>query len=143
MTTIRVICPLCGFEFQKRDAPCETACPMGKICQLIRCPSCHYEFPDETKKMNWLKRLFRRPKVSPSTAEASPLTAFEEGMDCVLVCLHCKQASRRSSLEVFGLVPGTLVTIKQTSPAYVIRVGETELAIEPEIAGEIMVKRAP
>jgi Fe2+ transport system protein FeoA len=117
---------------------------MGKICQLVRCPSCHYEFPDETKKMSWLKRLFhRRMSASPATAEASPLTEFEEGMDCILVCLHCKQASRRSSLEVFGLVPGTLLSIRQTSPAYIIRVGETELAIEPDIAREIMVKRTP
>jgi DtxR family Mn-dependent transcriptional regulator len=71
-----------------------------------------------------------------------PLTSLREGDECVLECLHCKQSSRRSSLEVYGLVPGSLLTLKQTSPAYIIRVGETELAIEREIAQEIMVKRA-
>jgi hypothetical protein len=39
------------------------------------------------------------------------------------------------------VVPGALVRLQQKSPAVVLRVGETTLAVEPEFADEIYVKR--
>jgi Fe2+ transport system protein FeoA len=44
---------------------------------------------------------------------------------------------------VYGLVPGSLLVLQQKRPAFVVRVGETELAIEADIAREILVKRLP
>ena len=41
---------------------------------------------------------------------------------------------------MFGLVPETEITIVQLRPACVIRVGETELALDREIAEEILVR---
>jgi DtxR family transcriptional regulator, Mn-dependent transcriptional regulator len=39
------------------------------------------------------------------------------------------------------VVPGATLHFQQRSPAAVIRIGETTLAVEPEVAGEIYVKR--
>ena len=44
-------------------------------------------------------------------------------------------------LAVFGLVPGTEITLLQRRPACVVRVGETELALDLEIARRILVRR--
>ena len=55
--------------------------------------------------------------------------------------MNCEHASRRNSLAVYGLVPGSRVVLQQKRPAYVVRVGETELALEAEIARDILVKR--
>ncbi len=140
MNTPPITCPLCGFKFSKESAPCAHACPLGKTCNLVCCPSCHYEFPEPTNRFAWIKRLLHRPTAPPSTGDAIPLTDLQAGTECELLCLHCNHATRHTTLSVYGLVPGALLTLKQTSPAYIIRVGETELAIEPDIAREILVK---
>ena len=49
--------------------------------------------------------------------------------------------ARRNALAVYGLVPGCHLVLQQKSPSFVIRVGETELALEGSIAREIFVKR--
>ena len=44
-------------------------------------------------------------------------------------------------LSHLGVVPGAVVHLQQTRPAAVIRVGQTTLAVDPEIAAGIYVKR--
>ena len=41
-----------------------------------------------------------------------------------------------------GVVPGATICLQQSRPAAVIRIGETTLALDAEIAGEIYVSRA-
>jgi Fe2+ transport system protein FeoA len=43
-------------------------------------------------------------------------------------------------LAVFGLTPEAEITLIQHLPSCVVQVGETELAIDPEIADEILVE---
>ena len=43
-------------------------------------------------------------------------------------------------LAAFGINPGSEITLHQTRPAFVVRLGETELAIDKEIAREIFVR---
>jgi DtxR family Mn-dependent transcriptional regulator/ferrous iron transport protein A len=45
-------------------------------------------------------------------------------------------------LSVFGVIPGAKITLQQRKPAYVLRVGFTELSIEYEIADSILVDLA-
>lgn len=134
-------CPLCGFEFERHAAPCEHSCPLGKLCKLICCPNCRYEFPEQPQSLSWLGRLFRPRPPAPTHRELLCLNELEEGEQSELVCLNCAHASRRSALAVYGLVPGSRLVLQQKSPSFVIRVGETELALEAAIAGEIFVKR--
>ena len=43
-------------------------------------------------------------------------------------------------LAALGVIPGSEIRLHQRSPAFVIEVGETTIALDPEIAGEIFVK---
>ncbi len=136
-------CPLCGFEFEKRDTPCAKGCPLGQLCHLICCPNCRYEFADQTQTIGWLRRLLpRKPRTLP-LGDSVPLPELQEGEHSELVCLNCTHAARRNALAVYGLVPGSRVILRQKRPSVVIRVGETELALGPEVAGQILVKRLP
>jgi Fe2+ transport system protein FeoA len=109
-------------------------------CNLICCPNCRYEFPAETQTPSLLKRLFRRKPVAAGKCGVINLSQMAEGAQGELVSLNTTHASRRNALAVFGLVPGCRLVLQQKSPAYVIRVGETELALEPDIAREILVR---
>jgi rubredoxin len=53
-------CPLCGYNFDEAEARnvCQ-ACFMNRGCELIICPNCNYEFPKESKTVNFIKKLFR------------------------------------------------------------------------------------
>lgn len=42
-------CPLCGFAFDPTGLACHTSCPMSKGCNLICCPNCGYQIPDENR----------------------------------------------------------------------------------------------
>ena len=137
-------CSLCGFEFQKHDTACAHGCPLGKFCNLVRCPNCQYEFPERPESIGLLQRLFHRPRPVPAPRRDSiPLPELEEGETSELVCLNCTHPSRSNALAVFGLVPGSRLVLQQKRPAYVVRVGQTELALEPSIASDIYVKRLP
>jgi Fe2+ transport system protein FeoA len=134
-------CSLCGFEFEKRDTACAHGCPLGRFCKLVRCPNCQYEFPERPEMLGLLHRMFHRSKPRPSPPGCLPLSELAEGESSELVCLNCEQRSRRDVLAVYGLVPGSHVVLQQKRPAFVVRVGETELALESDIARDILVKR--
>lgn len=142
-----VICPLCGFEFDATDALCNHGCPLNSFCTLVRCPSCEYEFPREPEGVRgFWSRLFGRRPPSPSETrsvfgpgEIATLRDLPSGGSGRVVALGGDDGHRHNSLAVFGLVPGAEVVLLQRRPAFVVRVGETELALDAEIAGEIVV----
>lgn len=136
-----IVCPLCGFEFAPGDTLCQHGCPMRTYCNLIRCPSCDYEFPSKPAAVSWLARLLgREGQPGDELCERVQLVSeLAPGETREVVSLGAS-ASRRSSLSVFGLVPGSELTLVQQRPACVVRVGETELALDPEIAREILVR---
>jgi Fe2+ transport system protein FeoA len=134
-------CSLCGFEFEKHNTTCAQGCPMGKFCKLVRCPNCGYEFPEPSQPLAWFQRLFGRKKAPPPQRKLASLDELEEGEESELVCLNGAHVARRTALAVYGLVPGSHLVLQQKRPSFVIRVGETELALESNIAREIFVKR--
>jgi Fe2+ transport system protein FeoA len=58
------------------------------------------------------------------------------------MCLGSTASPRHNRLAVFGLVPGAEVTVIQQRPACVVKVDETELSLDPEIARDILVHPA-
>jgi ferrous iron transport protein A len=133
-------CPLCGFEFRKMDTACHPGCPLETRCNMVRCPSCGFEFPDEPKAFYWLRNLFRRRrKASPRPGQCS-LTNLETGGRARIVRMASAGDGRRNHLAAYGLVPGCEVLLIQRSPAFVLRVDQTELALDEDIAKEIIVK---
>lgn len=138
-------CPLCGFEFQKSDALCHHGCPLGAMCHLARCPSCEYEFPEQLPSGSWLRRLFRRQETVPPLPEKGLVTvkALAAGERAEILCLAGESPSRRNNLAVFGLVPGSEIRLLQRVPSFVVEIGETVLALDADVAGDIVVKRPP
>jgi DtxR family transcriptional regulator, Mn-dependent transcriptional regulator len=69
------------------------------------------------------------------------LRSFELGATGRIVFIAPKFHDRMDRLAALGVIPGSEVRLHQRSPSYVIEVGETTIALDPEIAGEIYVKR--
>jgi Fe2+ transport system protein FeoA len=130
-------------EFQPADTVCAHGCPLGKDCHNVRCPNCNYEFPETEKRFAWLRRIFDRRSVPalPDDVERVALDRLRKGERGELLDMARMGSGRRNSLTVFGLTPGTEILLLQRRPSYVIRVGETELGLDREIARQIFVKR--
>lgn len=137
-------CPLCAAEFDRAQAHCGHGCPLDSVCNLIRCPRCSYESPDDRRYKNLWDRLFKRRSAKPPSRElppdVMPLPEAPVGMELQLDRLTCVLQSRRNSLSVYGLVPGSRLILQQTEPTCVVRVGATELALDHDIARELVVK---
>ena len=69
------------------------------------------------------------------------LPHFPLGETGRIVFIAPKFHDRMDRLAALGVVPGSEVRLHQRSPAFVLEIGETTVAIDPEIAGEIFVKR--
>lgn len=136
-----VICPLCGLGFERQDTLCAHACPLGTMCRLIRCPSCEYEFPETPSTISWLARLLGRPATPEPSGRHSSLLDIERGGRVRVLCLGTRSSGRYLPLAAFGLVPGSELELLQRRPACVVRIDETELALDPDIAREILVER--
>jgi DtxR family Mn-dependent transcriptional regulator len=97
---------------------------------------------DEAKSRlaSGLRRLLAR--VNRPEPPIRPLSALRAGQSGKVSAIKCASASRLERLNVFGLVPGAEVTLEQRHPAFVLRVGFTELSIERVIADEILIEVA-
>jgi len=69
------------------------------------------------------------------------LPNFPLGARARIVFIAPKFHDRMDRLAALGVVPGSEIRLHQRAPAYVIEVGETTIALDPEIAGEVYVKR--
>jgi len=68
------------------------------------------------------------------------LPAFPLGATGQIVFIAPKFHDRMDRLAALGVIPGSVVRLHQRSPSFVIEVGETTIAIDPEIAREVFVK---
>ncbi len=68
------------------------------------------------------------------------LRSFELGATGRIVFIAPKFHDRMDRLAALGVIPGSTIRLHQRSPSYVIEIGETTIALDPEIAGEIYVK---
>jgi DtxR family Mn-dependent transcriptional regulator len=68
------------------------------------------------------------------------LPSFDLGATGRIVFIAPKFHDRMDRLAALGVIPGSTIRLHQRSPSYVIEVGETTIALDPEIAREIFVK---
>jgi DtxR family Mn-dependent transcriptional regulator len=73
-------------------------------------------------------------------AEVRRVTELRHGQVAEVLCLGDTRSPRLGSLAAFGVVPGAEISLIQTRPSCVIRIGETEIAIDREIGEEILVR---
>jgi len=70
-----------------------------------------------------------------------PLGELEPGRSARVMFIAPGVMKRLERLASFGLVPGTVVELRQKRPSFVIEIGGTTLALEGEVAGGIYVRR--
>lgn len=147
-------CPLCGYEFDPGRLECHSKCPMGQRCALICCPNCGYQMPDEarTHVVSWLRRRLARlasvseprPERQAATIEDHcPLSRLPVGTTAQVAAIRSARSARLERLSLLGIVPGSEVRLEQRWPAIVIRVGETELSLDEDVADQIIVAYSP
>ena len=144
MAEPRLTCPLCGFEFERADTLCSHGCPLGAACHLARCPACEYEFPEKPAAVSWVRRLLGRTQDPPPACPGDGMLTVKDlrpGELAEILGLAGESPARRNNLAVFGLVPGSEVRLLQRYPSFVLRIGETVLALDGEVAGDIVVRR--
>lgn len=80
---------------------------------------------------------FRR-ELSPLVL---PLPELEVGMQAKIVFIAPRSHATLDRLGSLGIIPGSILKLHQKKPTFVIRIGETDLAIDEEVARQIYVKR--
>jgi Fe2+ transport system protein FeoA len=71
-----------------------------------------------------------------------PLDTLEPGRGARVTALRCADPARLDRLGAYGLVPGSLIRLRQARPAYILEIGETVLSVDREVAREIEVEAA-
>lgn len=79
-----------------------------------------------------------RTEVTPVVVR---LSEFEIGSEGRIVFIIPSEAARLGRLSSIGIAPGSIIRLIQKVPSYVIQIEETTIAIDPEIARDILVKR--
>ncbi|HWR05358.1 FeoA family protein [Sporomusa sp.] len=59
-----------------------------------------------------------------------------------IIAISSLDYSNMKKLTVFGLLPGVEIEVVQTTPVYVIRIDNTELALDRETAAGILVTKS-
>ncbi len=68
------------------------------------------------------------------------LRELEAGSKARIVFIVPTEESRIDRLTSMGIVPGSIIKLKQKRPSFILKIEETSLAIDPVIAEEIYVK---
>ena len=76
--------------------------------------------------------------VQPLVVRVVDLTPGDVGK---IVFISSGRSKRLDRLSTMGIIPGTLLKLHQRKPSFIVDLGETQLAIDKEIAGEIYVKK--
>ncbi len=69
------------------------------------------------------------------------LPDFEVGKRGKIVFITPSDASRISRLSSIGVIPGAVIKLIQRMPSIVLQIDETTIAIDPELAKEIFIKK--
>ena len=105
------------------------------ICTLLgHPPACPHGHPIPRGECCRKTRRELRPLVKP-------LTEINAGERARIVFIMPSAHSRIDRLTSLGIVPGGTVRVHQKSPALVLELGETTIAIDKDIAREIFVRK--
>lgn len=80
-----------------------------------------------------------RNQVEPLIIPAAQLAVGDAGR---VAFIHTRRPQYRRRLSQMGLVPGTIIRIRQRRPTLVLQVGHTDLALDRQAGEEIFVRRS-
>jgi Fe2+ transport system protein FeoA len=84
-----------------------------------------------------------RPSSGPDGSETQPLSELRPGQSAMVVRVASADPARVVRLSSLGVMPGATVTFVQRHPAVVLRVAETSIALDADVAADILVERPP
>ncbi len=70
-----------------------------------------------------------------------PLNTLKSGESGRIVYVSTKHHARLDRLTDLGITPGEVVKVHQTYPAFVLKVGETDLAIDSEVLNDVYIRK--
>lgn len=73
-------------------------------------------------------------KCESSCCPSYPVTELAEGDAGVVSCLTDPDHPRATRLAALGVLPGVPIRLVQTYPAFVVRIGFAELALDRQLA---------
>ncbi len=104
------------------------------ICTLLgHPPACPHGHPIPRGECCEKTRVELRPLVKS-------LTSIKAGERARIVFIMPSAHSRLDKLSALGILPGNTLRVHQKSPAFVLELGETTIAIDKDIAKEIFVR---
>lgn len=71
-----------------------------------------------------------------------PLVGMKGGEQGAIAYLTSRQTETVQKLMALGVLPGSAVQVIQTFPSVVFQVGQTQIAVDSSLAGDIYVRRA-
>lgn len=150
-----VICPMCrsALDPETQHQACEH-CPLHRLTegcaiQMVRCPFCGYHsLATEVEiapraDMDGAVAIERTRRTASSDAKGRQLNQLLDASDGVVTGFNGLSDRAQRRLMAYGLVPGARFRLLQRRPAYILRVGQTELALESEIAESVYVDTLP
>jgi DtxR family Mn-dependent transcriptional regulator len=73
--------------------------------------------------------------------DSRPLIALLEGMRGRVTCLQQPDSAAGARLSALGVLPGVEIELLQRFPAYVLRIGYADIAVDEDLAATIRVRR--
>jgi len=80
-------------------------------------------------------------RCSAHSCPSQPLTTLRAGGGGIISCLTDPELPRTARLASLGLLPGVEVRVVQTYPAWVVRLGFTDIALDDQMASLVRVLR--
>ncbi len=120
--------PACEFEHLLSEEVTD------RICTLLGHPrECPHGLPIPRGKCCEAERETIEPAVKP-------LSKAEVGEELVVAYINTKSHPRLHKLLSYDIGPGSKIELHQKKPVYVVKTGETDIALEEEIVKDIFVK---
>ncbi len=143
-------CPMCHLPlYAEAQAQACRSCPLyrwtrGCHLRLIRCPRCGYhslpEEPTERATASQASQVAKPlPRQDSDCGAACPLSELAVGAWARLVSFNGLKERDLQRLVAYGLVPGVRLKMLQRVPTYILKIHETELALEEALAAAIYV----
>jgi Fe2+ transport system protein FeoA len=106
---------------------------LGLRRRITRCLDVIRRSPDERLPIPEIHRCSR------GDCPSSPITTHELGACGVISCLANPDHPRTARLASLGLLPGVQIELVQKYPAFVLRIGHADIALDEELAGLVRI----